>query len=184
MKLFLYDQPTPIGTLVIAADAADRVHAAAFAEHVDRLRTRLLHDAPDLMLLPGAGPGAAGAAFERYFDGALDALHEIAVAPAGTPGQQAVWAAVRAIPAGATRTYGMLARALGRPNGARGVGAANAANPIAILVPCHRLVGQDGSLRGYAWGLERKAWLLAHEQRHATPRDAVPVSHSPPSADS
>ncbi len=184
MKLFLHDQPTPIGALVIAADAADRVHAAAFAEYADHLRTRLLRDAPDLVLLPGAGPSAAGAALGRYFAGMLDALHDIAIAPAGTPGQQAVWAAVRAIPAGATCTYGALARALGRPNGARGVGAANAANPLAILVPCHRLVGQDGSLKGYAWGLERKAWLLAHEQRHATPHDAVSASRFPPSTDS
>jgi O-6-methylguanine DNA methyltransferase len=81
----------------------------------------------------------------------------------GTPFQRAVWDALVAIPAGETRTYGALAAALGRPAAARAVGAACGRNPIGLLVPCHRAVGADGSLTGYAWGLARKRWLLERE---------------------
>lgn len=83
--------------------------------------------------------------------------------PAGTPFQLQVWAALTAIPYGETRTYAQLAASLGRPRAARAVGAANGANPIAIAVPCHRVVGTDSQLTGYAWGLERKAALLKLE---------------------
>ncbi len=83
--------------------------------------------------------------------------------PAGTPFQRQVWAALMAIPYGETRTYAQLAASLGRPRAARAVGAANGANPIAIAVPCHRVVGAGGKLTGYAWGLERKAALLRLE---------------------
>jgi methylated-DNA-[protein]-cysteine S-methyltransferase len=74
-----------------------------------------------------------------------------------------VWAALRRIPAGTTLTYGALAATIGRPTAVRAVGAANGANPLAIVVPCHRVIGADGALTGYASGLPRKRWLLAHE---------------------
>ena len=83
----------------------------------------------------------------------------------GTPFQRAVWDALRAIPPGETRTYGALAAALGRPGAARAVGAACGRNRLALFVPCHRAVGADGALTGFAWGLERKRWLLEHERR-------------------
>ena len=98
-----------------------------------------------------------------YFKGDLTAIDGLKVANGGTDFQRAVWKALRAIPAGGTITYGALAARLGRPKAARAVGLANGANPIAIVVPCHRVVGADGSLTGYGGGMARKQWLLAHE---------------------
>ncbi|MBL8951315.1 MAG: methylated-DNA--[protein]-cysteine S-methyltransferase [Myxococcaceae bacterium] len=102
-------------------------------------------------------------AIERYFAGELNALDALTIAPAGTAFQKLVWAALRTVRAGATLSYAELADRLGRPRAVRAVGQANAKNPIALVVPCHRVVSSDGSLGGYAWGADRKAWLLAHE---------------------
>jgi methylated-DNA-[protein]-cysteine S-methyltransferase len=109
--------------------------------------------------------GAAARALRRYLDGELDALDELEVDPGGTPFQRAVWTALRRIPAGTTVSYGELARAVGKPRAVRAVGRANALNPIALVIPCHRVIGADGTLTGYAGGLPRKEWLLAHESR-------------------
>jgi methylated-DNA-[protein]-cysteine S-methyltransferase len=98
-----------------------------------------------------------------YLHGEYRALDEIPVSTGGTPFQQGVWAALRTIPPGTVMSYGEMAAQLGQPRAFRAVGAANALNPIAIVVPCHRLVGANGNLIGYAGGLERKRWLLEHE---------------------
>lgn len=103
-------------------------------------------------------------ALDAYFSGDLCALAALASDPGGTPFQRAVWGALRAIPAGETVSYAALAREVGRPDAARAVGAACGANPIWLVVPCHRAIGSDGRLVGYAGGLERKRWLLGHEQ--------------------
>ncbi len=102
---------------------------------------------------------------EAYFAGEL-VRFEVEVAPEGTAFQQRVWRALRAIPFGATDSYGAVARRLGAPKASRAVGAANARNPIAIVIPCHRVIGQDGSLTGYAFGVDNKRWLLEHERRY------------------
>jgi methylated-DNA-[protein]-cysteine S-methyltransferase len=123
---------------------------------------------------PAAGGGPADAAVLReaaaqlraWFAGERDAF-DLPLAPRGTPFQRAVWEALRAIPAGETRSYGAIASALGRPAAARAVGAACGRNPIGIIVPCHRAVGADGSLTGFAWGIERKRWLLERERRRS-----------------
>lgn len=94
---------------------------------------------------------------------ALQACRELPLDLQGTPFQRAVWAALRAIPPGQTRRYGDIARAVDRPAAVRAVGAAIGRNPVSVLVPCHRVLGADGSLTGYAGGLSRKQWLLAHE---------------------
>jgi methylated-DNA-[protein]-cysteine S-methyltransferase len=107
----------------------------------------------------------AGRALARYFKGDLGAIEKLEVANGGTAFQRKVWKALRAIPAGRTTSYGALAKALGLPQAARAVGLANGANPIAIVVPCHRVIGADGSLTGYGGGMRRKEWLLAHERR-------------------
>ena len=99
----------------------------------------------------------------EYFAGTRDDF-DLTLAPRGTAFQAEVWEALRAIPAWETRTYGELARELGRPGASRAVGAATGRNPISIIVPCHRLVGASGSLTGYAGGVERKRWLLDHER--------------------
>lgn len=99
---------------------------------------------------------------DEYFAGSR-ASFDLALAPAGTPFQQRVWAELARIPAGTTVTYGELARRVGRPGAARAVGAAVGRNPVSIVVPCHRVVGSDGALTGYAGGIARKAFLLALE---------------------
>jgi methylated-DNA-[protein]-cysteine S-methyltransferase len=120
---------------------------------------------------PASAPGetapalaALRGALEAYFSGrAVD--FDIPLAPVGTPFQQAVWQALRGIPYGATASYAEIARRIGRPRAVRAVGFANARNPIAIIVPCHRVIGADGTLTGYAGGLERKQALLELESR-------------------
>ena len=121
------------------------------------------HYGPAATLLPGRAPRAVTEALEAYFAGELARLDGIDCATGGTPFQRAVWAALREIPAGRTLSYGALAARLGHPTAARAVGLANGANPIGIVIPCHRLVGANGALTGYGGGLERKRWLLAHE---------------------
>ncbi|HEY3241481.1 MAG TPA: methylated-DNA--[protein]-cysteine S-methyltransferase [Acidimicrobiia bacterium] len=109
--------------------------------------------------------GLAGARqqLEGYFAGTRT-VFDLPLELEGTPFQVAVWSALRNIPYGETISYGELARRVGRPGASRAVGAANGRNPISIVVPCHRVIGADGRLRGYGWGNERKAWLLDHER--------------------
>jgi len=107
-------------------------------------------------------PTMAGA-LARYFAGDVRAIDDVAVELNGTAFQKGVWSALRRIPVGSTLSYAALARRIGQRTAVRAVGAANGANPVAIVVPCHRVIGSDGSLTGYGGGLERKRWLLAHE---------------------
>jgi methylated-DNA-[protein]-cysteine S-methyltransferase len=109
------------------------------------------------------GTSATRTVLRRYFDGDLRVLDSVAVELNGTPFQQRVWNALRAIPAGSTLTYSELARRVGAQAAVRAVGAANGANPVALVVPCHRVIGANGTLVGYGGGLPRKRWLLAHE---------------------
>jgi methylated-DNA-[protein]-cysteine S-methyltransferase len=103
---------------------------------------------------------------DEYFEGRRTTF-TVPLRLDGTPFQVAVWTALLDVAHGTTSTYGELAARLGRPSASRAVGAANGANPISVIVPCHRVVGADGALTGYGWGVERKAWLLAHERAHA-----------------
>lgn len=154
---FVDELPTPVGPLTVVtgpggllavrfASAAEPSEGAAPSGHVE-IRARLA----------------------AYFEGDLQAIETIAVAPAGTAFQLQVWHALREIRAGATWSYSQLAARIGRPAAIRAVGAANGANPIPIVLPCHRVIGSNGRLVGYGGGLERKQWLLAHEGL-ATPR--------------
>jgi methylated-DNA-[protein]-cysteine S-methyltransferase len=110
---------------------------------------------------------------EAYFAGTLTRF-EMRLAPVGTAFQRAVWEGLVAIPYGETWSYRQLAGHIGRPNAVRAVGAANGANPIAIVIPCHRVIGADGSLTGYGGGLENKERLLVHERRNAQPHGRRP----------
>jgi len=126
--------------------------------------------APGLFGEPDAAPFAAAAGqLADYFAGRL-ASFSVPLAMAGTPFQFLVWTALQAVPYGTTISYGQLAAQLGRPSAARAVGLANGKNPVSIIVPCHRVIGSDGSLTGYGGGLERKKYLLAMERRHAPSR--------------
>jgi methylated-DNA-[protein]-cysteine S-methyltransferase len=129
---------------------------------------RRQYGAHGFSLHPARNPGGITAALRAYFAGHLAAIDDLPVATGGTAFQKEVWRALRQIPCGETISYGELARRIRRPAAVRAVGLANGANPIAIVVPCHRVIGADGSLTGYGGGLEKKRWLLAHEHARAT----------------
>jgi methylated-DNA-[protein]-cysteine S-methyltransferase len=155
---------TPVGEVLLVTDTDGAVRALDFAGYearMHRLLARHCGGAP--ALVEGRAPAAVRRAVEAYFAGDLAALDELPVKTAGTAFQRSVWAALRAIPAGETRSYGQLAAAVGSPKAVRAAGLANGQNPIAVIVPCHRVIGANGTLTGYAGGLERKRWLLAHE---------------------
>jgi methylated-DNA-[protein]-cysteine S-methyltransferase len=165
---------SPIGTLRVAADADGCLRALDFDDHAARMARllRLHYGAAGHRLCSGTAPAALTARLAAFFAGDVRALDGVVVATGGTEFQRRVWHALRRIPAGATTTYGALARTLGVPRACRAVGLANGANPIAIVVPCHRVIGAGGALTGYGGGIERKRWLLAHE-RHCSAGSAA-----------
>jgi methylated-DNA-[protein]-cysteine S-methyltransferase len=159
---------TPTGTMCIVTDAEGCLRAVDWQDMGDRmLRLLRLHYGADLLLRTAPGRSRARLAIESYFDGDLEAITAIRTRTRGTDFQRQVWAALREIPAGGTVGYGELARRIGRASAVRAVGAANGANPIPVVVPCHRVIGADASLTGFGGGLERKRWLLAHERKYA-----------------
>ena len=156
---------TPIGGLVLIA-RGDVLVGLEFADALDRcgaLTRSLTKYLGTFETREHADPAGSATRLARYFEGELAALDEQPVEPHGTPFQLEVWRALRAIPAGTTTSYGELSRSIGRPAAVRAVGAANGANPIALFIPCHRVIAADRTLWGYGGGLERKRWLLAHE---------------------
>ncbi len=154
---------TPTGPMLLVTDAADRVRALDWQDHADRLHHLMrLYEGP-VRLDTRPAPSPARHAVEAYYAGELAAIDQLAAQTGGTTFQQAVWAALRTIPTGRTTTYGALAVRLGRPKAMRAVGMANGANPISIIVPCHRVIGANAGLTGYGGGLQRKRWLLCHE---------------------
>jgi methylated-DNA-[protein]-cysteine S-methyltransferase len=153
---------TPIGTMLIVTDNEDCLRAVDWQDYETRLQRLLRIHYGDEALVPGNG-SSARRALADYFDGDLQAITSLRTATNGTPFQRTVWDALRRIPAGQTLTYRDLALQIGRPTSTRAVGLANGANPIGVVVPCHRVIGANGSLTGYGGGLHRKRWLLAHE---------------------
>ncbi len=155
---------TPIGTMLAAIDDQDRLRLVDWDDHRDRMQ-RLLkrHYGGKVVLKPGGEDHPIAQRLRDYVAGNIAAIDGIPTACAGTAFQREVWAALREIPAGQTWSYADLARHIGRPKAVRAVGLANGANPIGIVVPCHRVIGADGSLTGYGGGVERKRWLLQHE---------------------
>ena len=155
---------TPIGELVVVADDEGALRAIDWAEHEDRLHRLLrLHHPEGYELRPSADPGGLTRAMDAYFAGELAVIDRLPVRTGGTPFQRAVWTALRGIPCGGTVSYRELAALAGRPAAVRAAGHANGANPISIVVPCHRVIGSAGALTGYGGGVERKRWLLTHE---------------------
>lgn len=155
--------PSPLGDLLAVTAPDGTLHALDFHDYEPRLRTLFARHHGPAPLTNGEAPPVLASALAAYFAGTPAALNAIAVANFGSAFQQRVWAALRAIPPGETRSYGQLAASLGQPGASRAVGLANGANPIGIVVPCHRVIGASGALTGYAGGVERKAWLLRHE---------------------
>ncbi|MDG2527725.1 methylated-DNA--[protein]-cysteine S-methyltransferase [Caulobacter endophyticus] len=162
-RLFLDRAPSPIGELLLASDAEGMLRAVDFHDFEPRMLRLLGLHYGAVALEPGAAPTATRVALAAYFEGDLTALTAIPWTTGGTAFQQAVWRALGDVAAGTTLTYAALALRIGKPAAVRAVGAANGANPLSIVVPCHRLVGANGALTGYGGGVERKAWLLAHE---------------------
>jgi len=157
-----YDiEPSPLGELLLSASAT-----ALVGLHV--LRGRYAPAVPPGWVRAPEHPvlGQAREQLQAYFAGRLHAF-TVALAPAGTPFQQRAWRAPLAIPYGQTRSYSEQARAMGQPSATRAVGSANGRNPIAIVIPCHRVLGSDGALHGYHWGLPRKRAMLAFEAAHS-----------------
>lgn len=165
LDLLIDRLPTPLGELVLAVDPDGRLRAVDWTDHEARMLAllRTQYRGRELRLRPAGDPGAAAEAFRKYFAGDLGAIDGLAVATGGTDFQKAVWQALRRIPCGRTITYRALAERAGRPAAIRAAGHANGANPLSIVVPCHRVIGTDGTLTGYGGGLERKRWLLRHE---------------------
>lgn len=165
LTLYCETMDSPLGELWLLTDGDGALRVVEFASHEDRLHRLAdrqygrgkwsIEDA-------GVESGAKGA-LTAYFGGDTRALDGLVVASSGTEFQRSVWAALRQIPSGETISYGELARRIGNPKAVRAVGLANGANPIGIVVPCHRVIGSDGGLGGYGGGVERKEWLLKHE---------------------
>lgn len=154
---------TPIGRLALLVDQDGKLCAAGFVDQHARMERQLASQSA----APAPNPGGITTALKKYFSGELASIQGLPLGATGTPFQTAVWNALIEIPCGQTWSYGQLAKHIGRTSAVRAVGTANGANPIAIVVPCHRVIGADGSLTGYAGGLERKRWLIEHEKAHA-----------------
>jgi len=168
MHTFYAEQPSPMGPLHLLWDAQRRLLALEFADLRERMQTLLSRQyREELVISTTAVPAPIAAALAAYFDGEISALNALPVHHGGTEFQQTVWRALRDIPAGQTLSYGALAQRIGNPAAVRAVGLANGANPVGIVVPCHRVIGANGHLTGYGGGLDRKRWLLDHEARHA-----------------
>ncbi len=153
---------TPAG-LVVLVERGGALVGLIFEDHWARFRLDLERRFGPLTLEEDLQAVTAAEALKRYFAGDLAALDAVEVDTGGTLFQQLVWKTLRRIRPGTTWSYARLAEEIGRPSAVRAVAAANGANPVSIVVPCHRVIGSDGSLTGYGGGLARKRWLLAHE---------------------
>jgi len=162
----LTDVNTPIGLVWLAFNQGN-LCAAKFEggrEHVLQVVGRRFGS--DVSTRRLGSDNVAASALRAYFAGELDALSTVPVDAGGTAFQRRVWHELRTIPPGSTLSYSQIAARIGVPSACRAVARANATNPTAIVIPCHRVIGRGGELRGYGGGIERKAWLLSHEGAH------------------
>lgn len=166
MRLSLDAYRSPLGGILLVTASDGTLCALDFADGRQRMERLLALHYQGYVLEHASAPMPLRNALDAYFAGNLTALDAIAVREVGHPFQRNVWRALRSIPAGTTTTYGRLAAELGVAGSARAVGTANGQNPVMLVVPCHRVIGANGALRGYAGGLLRKRWLLAHEAAH------------------
>jgi methylated-DNA-[protein]-cysteine S-methyltransferase len=165
LRLYLEKIPAPPGTMLVLTDEEDRLRALDWEDYEARMHRllRLHYGENNFVLSERGGRSNARHALEDYLAGDLLALDTIQVETGGTAFQREVWKTLRHISPGQTVGYGELAARIGKPKAVRAVGLANGANPVGVAVPCHRVIGANGSLTGYGGGLERKRWLLVHE---------------------
>lgn len=161
-ELLVDDIESPIGRIIIVVDEG-RMCALDFGGYEERMMKLLKRRYMDVKLKRVDNPQGFSALVRNYLAGDYKSLEGIPVHTGGTVFQQQVWNALREIPTGQTLTYSQLAAKIGKPKATRAVGMTNSLNPIAIVLPCHRVVGANASLTGYAGGLDRKHWLLRHE---------------------
>ena len=166
MDLYQDECPSPIGLVYLISDG-EAIRSVDFEGYEERMSRLLARHYDRYSLHPATGSNSkfseARARLADYFAGDLGAISGLPVATNGTAFQRTVWAALRTIPAGTTISYGTLARRIGQPGASRAVGLANGSNPVALIVPCHRVIGANSKLTGYGGGIERKRWLLEHE---------------------
>jgi methylated-DNA-[protein]-cysteine S-methyltransferase len=170
VTLHLEHLPTPIGRMLLVCDEWEQLRALDWEDYASRMHRLLAihYGRGGVRLVERRLPPEIRESLLAYLHGELTAIDSIPVETAGTAFQRSVWSELRRIPAGTTVSYGELAERIGRPEAVRAVGHANGSNPIGVVVPCHRVVGANGSLTGYGGGIERKRWLLQHER--ALPR--------------
>jgi methylated-DNA-[protein]-cysteine S-methyltransferase len=156
---------SPTGDLLIVTDDNGALRALEWTDLKGRMNRLLLRQYKNISIkmTERRAPEAVRTALLDYFNGNLYALDALETIAGGTDFQRSVWKALRDIPVGQTRSYRDIAIAIGNPKGVRAIGLANGANPIGIVVPCHRVIGANGSLTGYGGGMARKEWLLKHE---------------------
>ena len=164
-NFFIDRLATPIGELIVIGDSDGVLRTIDWTDHEARMKLLLdrYYGKGRYTLTPKRDPGGLTSAMRRYFKGEIGVLKDLAVATSGTAFQTSVWKALRRIKDGTTISYAELAHRIGKPKAVRAAGLANGQNPISIVVPCHRVIGSNGSLTGYGGGLHRKQWLLAHE---------------------
>lgn len=169
--------PTPIGQMLLVTDEQQHVRAIDWHDYEERMHLLMRRQYKGIALSLRETPPASQAArtLQAYFEGDLGGIETIQVALGGTDFQRQVWTALRGIPAGQWLSYRDLAVRIGRPAAIRAVGLANGANPISIVLPCHRVLGSNAALTGYGGGLHRKRWLLEHEKAMPIPE---PVAQS------
>ncbi len=165
MKLLIDQISSPMGMMLLVSDG-ESLCSLDFADYEARMMELLQKRYETVKLVESIDPQGFSSKISAYLAGDFSSLENIPVNAGGTDFQQLVWQGLRKIPVGATLTYGELATNLGKPTAARAVGMANSLNPVAIVVPCHRVIGAKAKLTGYAGGLERKRWLLEHEGVH------------------
>ena len=157
---------SPLGTVYLVTDET-HLYSLDFSGFEDRMHGLLKQRVGPYELMSRTRPSAAHQALTAYFDGELGAFNGVLRSLKGTEFQMLVWKELGNIAPGTTRSYQWVARRLGKPRAARAVGSANGRNPIALAIPCHRVIGASGALGGYAGGVDKKSWLLSHERKWA-----------------
>lgn len=179
LRLLIDELNTPIGTMLLTVDLQGNLRAVDWKDHLSRmLRLLRIHYGDDGFVLEAChDPAGMTDAMAKYFEGDVSVIDRLPVQTRGTPFEREVWSALRTIPYGTTTSYGQLAEQIGRVTAVRAVGMANGSNPVSIVVPCHRVIGANGSMTGYGGGIHRKLWLIEHERQRRRGTFQARMSH-------